>query len=841
MKRICLAVVFLLAVDQPEAHAVVPAGFDDVLLTTVGSPTGIAFTPDGRLLITTQPGRLRIYANGALLATPALDLSSSICSNSERGLLGVAVDPAFSSTGYIYLFYTFNRSGTCVNRVSRFELSSSNTVSRSTELILIDRIPSPAGNHNGGDLHVGRDGYLYVSVGDGGCDWLGDSGCAGANDAARDRHVLLGKILRITRTGGIPSTNPFTGAGTARCNLTGSTTPGLTCQETFAWGLRNPFRIAFDPNAAGTRFFINDVGQNTWEEIDEGRAGADYGWNVREGRCATGSTTSCGTPPAGMTNPIYDYGHTSGCSSITGGAFVPNGVWPSLYEGTYLFSDYVCGTIFRLTRRSDGTYFRTAFATSLGPSSAVAMTFGPHNGSQALYYTTYADGGQVRRIAATGNRSPVAVATASPTSGAVPLTVRFDGSDSTDADGDSLTYEWAFGDGSPNATGAVVSHVYSTAGQYTATLTARDGRGGTGTDTVIIQAGNTPPVASISSPSSTARFAVGQTITLRGTATDAEDGTLANSRLSWTVLRHHNDHTHPYFGPSTGNALTFQAPAPEDLAATTNSFLEIYLTATDSAGATTTVRRDMQPRLVSVTFQSSPSGRSLTVNGTTVVTPRTLTSWEAYRLTVGAATQRDSSGQLWVFSSWSDGGAASHTIVTPAAATTYTATFVRGTAIAPAADTYVRNGIYASQNFGTETRVRAKHSNNPDNQRQIFIRFQIGTQTVNRAVLRLYGSTSEAGTVVLAAHSVASTTWSETALTWNTRPARGTTALASLSISGTTRRWYEWDVSAYVRAQRAAGRTAVSFVLLGTSPTSPYGTFSSRNDSSNRPELVLAQ
>jgi glucose/arabinose dehydrogenase len=101
---------------------------------------------------------------------------------------------------------------------------------------------------------------------------------------------MLGKILRITRDGAIPASNPFQGANSGRCNVTGITTVGNWCQETFASGLRNPFRISFDPNAAATRFFINDVGQNTWEEIDEGLAGADYGWNVREGHQANGST-----------------------------------------------------------------------------------------------------------------------------------------------------------------------------------------------------------------------------------------------------------------------------------------------------------------------------------------------------------------------------------------------------------------------------------------------------------------------------------------------------------------------------------------------------------------------
>jgi glucose/arabinose dehydrogenase len=848
MARVFGIVVLVLGIFPPVVAAAVPPGFEDSLLASVPAPTALAFTPDGRLLITTQPGRLFIVQNESLLPTPALDLGSVLCTNSERGLLGVAVDPSFAANGFIYLYYTFNKSGSCpantaaapVNRVSRFTLSAANTVSRASELVLIDNIPSPNGNHNGGDLHIGRDGFLYISVGDGGCDYRGDSGCAGLNDAARDQHVLLGKILRITRTGGIPTSNPFLGADSVRCHITGRAAPGQKCQETFAWGLRNPFRMAFDPNAAGVRFFINDVGQNAWEEIDEGRSGADYGWNVREGHCVNGSTSNCGVPPAGMTNPIFDYSHTGGCASITGGAFVPGGVWPLEYEGAYLFSDYVCGSIFRLTRNATGTYTRTTFASGLGASSAVAMIFGPFGGTQALYYTTFAGGGQVRRIAATGNRTPLAQATASPRSGAVPLTVRFDASASSDPDGDALSFTWNFDDGSGGATGAVVTHTYSAPGRFTAVVTVRDSRGAAATASIIVDAGNTPPAPTISSPTASQRFAVGETITLRGSASDAQDGTLADTRLSWQVILHHDAHTHPYFGPVAGNAVTFQAPAPEDLAATSTSFLEIRLTATDSQGASAIAQRNFQPRLVPVSFASTPTGLGLTINGTSITTPRTVTSWAGYRISVVAPSQRDQAGQPWLFSSWADGGAATRTIVTPSAAATYTARFAAARAVAPAADAYARNGTYAAQNFGLAPTLDVKHSSSIDNQRQSFVRFAIGTGTVGRAVLRLHGGLSSAGEVPVPIHAVATTTWAESSLTWNTRPARGSTPVTTVRVRGTARTWYEWDVTSYVRAERLAGRTAVGFVLLGTVATTPYASFSSRNAASNRPELFIS-
>ena len=384
-------------VPGSRAGAAVPAGFTDSLVASVGGPTALAFTPDGRMLVTTQAGRLRVVQNDALLATPALDLSTRICSNSERGLLGVAVDPLFTSNHFVYLYYTHNLFGACVNRVSRWVLSDANTAS--AEVVLVDRIHSTAGNHNGGDLNFGNDGYLYVSVGDGGCDYANTTSCGANNDAARDRHVLLGKVLRITRDPGVlPTDNPFLGAGSGACATTGSTTVGDWCREIYATGLRNPFRLAFDPNVAGTRFYVNDVGQSTWEEIDLGAAGADYGWNAREGHCATGSTSNCGPPPAGMTNPIFDYGRADGCGSITGGAFSPAGVWPAPYDQRYFFSDFGCGRIFVLNPNGQGGFTRADFATGLGGSSAVHLRFGPWAGTQALYYTSYAGGGQIRRI-----------------------------------------------------------------------------------------------------------------------------------------------------------------------------------------------------------------------------------------------------------------------------------------------------------------------------------------------------------------------------------------------------------------------------------------------------------
>jgi glucose/arabinose dehydrogenase len=383
MRRLlCLTVLVstLVVFPVPSAGAAFPndTGFTDTLIGSVASPTSVSFASGGRMIVTTQGGSVRVFVNGVLQATPALNLT--VCSTGEQGLLGSAV----SASNEVFLYYTSSHDGDCWNRVSRFTLGANNLLTG--EVILLDWIPTPATNHNAGDLNLGPDGKLYVSVGDGGCRLTG-SGCGGNNDNARSRLHLLGKILRLNTDGTVPADNPYAAASTRRCgHPAGDTNPGsaLLCSETWSWGLRNPFRFAFRSDGA---MHINDVGQSAREEVDLGAAGADYGWNCREGSIANPSLPGCTLPTA--QEPIHDYDRSAGCISITGAAFVPPGRWPARYDNAYLFADFGCGKIFLL----DGSGVRD-FATGLG--SAVHLEFGPDG---ALYYTNYTGGGQVRRIA----------------------------------------------------------------------------------------------------------------------------------------------------------------------------------------------------------------------------------------------------------------------------------------------------------------------------------------------------------------------------------------------------------------------------------------------------------
>lgn len=389
--------------DVAAAPAVRPTGtpsdpaFADTLVATVNGPVAVTALPDGRAVVLEKGGRARIIRNGSLLASPALVLT--VCGNNERGLLGFAPDPDFGSNGYVYVYYTRPAPaapGGCVNRVSRFVMRG-NTVDRSTEVVLLDNIGSPAGNHNGGDVAVGNDGYLYVSVGDGGSN---PRGGGSPNTAAQDLSLLNGKILRINRFTGAPAAgNPLRGVGTAVCRTRGNTpsTPRTRCQEIFAWGLRNPWRFAFDPNTGATRFFINDVGQSTREEVDLGRLGANYGWPAREGVCPYRQNPPCAAPPAGsgFVQPITDYGRAFG-SYVTGGAFVPNGAWPAAYDGGYVFADGAGSMFFR--NAAGAVSYASPFVTGVGGISDIEFVMEPRG--WVLYYVLFGSG-QVRRLAPT--------------------------------------------------------------------------------------------------------------------------------------------------------------------------------------------------------------------------------------------------------------------------------------------------------------------------------------------------------------------------------------------------------------------------------------------------------
>jgi glucose/arabinose dehydrogenase len=298
----------------------------------LASPVDVKSLADGRLFIIEQRGTIVIYQNGGLLDAPFLDIRGRVNTNgNERGLLGLALDPAYSQSGIFYVDYTGVGGDTFV---SRFHADpGSNAADPSSEQVLL-RIQQPYANHNGGHLAFGPDGYLYIGAGDGGS--AGDPQGNGQN-----LDTLLGKLLRIDVQQGdpyaVPPDNPFVNQPNTK-------------PEIWAYGLRNPWRFSFD-TATGD-LYIGDVGQNQWEEVDFQPAGSaggqDYGWSIREGFHKYKGQAQ------GLVDPIVEYSHSDGCS-ISGGVVVRDPALPA-WQGVYLYGDFCSGSVWGLRRQPDGSW-----------------------------------------------------------------------------------------------------------------------------------------------------------------------------------------------------------------------------------------------------------------------------------------------------------------------------------------------------------------------------------------------------------------------------------------------------------------------------------------------------
>src|SRR5262245_55395003 len=313
--------IFTLAVGQQAAFirnqtslAVItqPSGFQEVLVASgLNTPAAMEFAPDGRLFVAEKGGTLRVIQNGQLLPTPFF--TANVSADGERGLLGIAFDPAFTSNHYLYIYYTAS-SPTVHNRLSRLT-ANGNVAVAGSEVALLDLPGTGTTYHQGGAIHFGTDGKLYVAVGD--------------HQIPENVQLLsnpFGKILRINSDGSIPTGNPFY-----------NQTTGIN-QAIYAIGFRNPFTFAVDPNTG--RIFVNDVGNADWEEIDQLVAGGNFGWPTCEGPQGTG-IGSCNN--AGFIYPLHAYRHFNGEGAITGGTFYRSNQFPSQYVGDYFFADYTAG------------------------------------------------------------------------------------------------------------------------------------------------------------------------------------------------------------------------------------------------------------------------------------------------------------------------------------------------------------------------------------------------------------------------------------------------------------------------------------------------------------------
>lgn len=394
-----MALVLLAACRSAAPDPPPPAGPGEPLgsvqiadeVTGLSAPTDLGFLPDGRMVITEKGGAVRLWSGTALSTAGGFPVDTA----SEKGLLGVAVDPGFAQNGRLFFYYSRSDAagGTDLDRqrVVSIRLGADGTIDPATEAVLASGLRGPA-NHDGGGLAIGPDGKLYAGVGDSGCN----SGRPPEPPLAPSNYFATcltsgnGKILRLALDGGPLADNPLASlAEASACGATcGDAPAGLATprRDLWAWGFRNPWRFAFDPRTG--RLWVGDVGEVTYEEITVAEAGRHHGWPWREGgrgwpaaRCreTTPDTGDCVEPAYFCGRGAAAGGIDGDCQSITGGTFLEGPAWPTAWRGLYLFADNANGRLWTLQPDAARTGVVAGSRREVGriPGGPVSIRMGP--------------------------------------------------------------------------------------------------------------------------------------------------------------------------------------------------------------------------------------------------------------------------------------------------------------------------------------------------------------------------------------------------------------------------------------------------------------------------------
>jgi glucose/arabinose dehydrogenase len=625
----------LLIVYIERLNAAPPTDFTTTqVVSGLNSPTSFAFAPDGRIFITELGGNVKIYKNGQLLPVPFTTLQ--VTSQGDRGLLNVAIDPDFENgSPYAYFYYTGVDK---FNRIAKVN-ASQDAAAGQPQIIYQSYSPSEW-LHVGGSIAFGPDRKLYLAIGDNGYP-------PNAQDLSFANH--FGKVLRLNKDGSIPVDNPFYGQSTH-------------APEIWAWGFRNPFRMQFDTLTG--ELYLGDVGYISWEEIDIVEMGNNYGWPICEASC---------TDPQ-YTNPIYEYPHYdpetgNNDSSVTLGPVYRGNAFPSSYLGRLFFGDYAKGFIKTLIFDQNGSVTGVE-NFDLNAGTVIDLKVAP-NGT--LYYMTIYPGSlYLVTYSQIGNQPPTAISTSDITSGAVPLTVNFDASQSTDPDGDPLTFDWDFGDASGSSE-ISPTHTFTNQGAYNVNLVVSDGINSSVSDPIYIQVGSQPNVV-ISAPTDGSTYQAGDTIFYSATGTDSNGIQLPDGNFTTEVIFHHGGHIHPFLSPFVSREGTFTIPNSSH-ESETNVWYEIKITGSDDNGLSSTQSINIYPEIVNVTLDTIPSGIDIKLNGSPISTPHNNDEVVGMRHEITAPPIAENGGVVYQFDGWSDGELISHVYTVPTSNSTITANY----------------------------------------------------------------------------------------------------------------------------------------------------------------------
>jgi len=626
----CLILILQVSALKSQTY---PSGFSQVKVATIYYPTAMAFAPDGRIFCTEKAGKVKIIKNGAVLGTPFLQVS--VDQQGEHGLAGIALDPNFSSNNYVYVYYT--TSGSIKGRLSRFTANGDLAVTGS-EVILLETDQLSNSIHCGGGIAFGPDGKLYIGIGN-----------DNINSNSQNIHTIKGKVLRINKDGSAAAGNPFSGSEAA--------------SRVWALGLRNPWTVA----AGSGKIFVNDVGEFSWEEINDCTTGGkNFGWPSTEGYHNN---------PA-YSNPVYAYPHGQGNSnagcSITGGQFFNSSAsnYPSQYLGKYFYIDY-CGGWINYLDLSSGVV-KHNFASNL-PSACNYIKAG-NDGN--LYYFSISQNA-LYKIIYSGSNNSAPVITSQPNSITVPAGQS--ASFNVSASGSTpLSYQWQKNGqniAGANAAYYLITNVQnSDAGSYRAVVSNAFGSVTSNAASLTVSGFNTKPVATILTPTAGSLYRGGDVISFSGTGTDVEDGNLPASAFKWIVSFYHDQHFHPgpYIQPGITNGTFSISPDGEKSA---NVWYRIYLVVTDNQGATDTAKFDLHPKKSTITLLTQPGGLQLLFNDQPVTTNYSVEVVSGMLHSIGVVTPQNFNDSVYTFTQWVHGGNATQVFPAADINKTYTAVF----------------------------------------------------------------------------------------------------------------------------------------------------------------------